>query len=60
MRGLVRSLVTAILILGIGLAIWKMTGGDIGGFFDVIGNVLYTVIDSVANFFANLFSMFTG
>lgn len=60
MRGLIRSIVMLILVVAVGLALWKMTGGDIGGFFDVIGNILYTIIDSISNFFANLFKMFTG
>lgn len=60
MRGLIRTIVTLILVVAVGLALWKLTGGDIGGFFDVIGNVLYTIVDSVSNFFVNLFRMFTG
>jgi hypothetical protein len=58
MRNLLRSTVTAILVLGIALAIWKMTGGDVGGFFDGLGSLLFTIISSVATFFGNLFGMF--
>ena len=60
MRGVLKSFAITVLILGVGLALWKTTGGDVGGFFDTVGNILYTIIDSVANFFINLFSMFFG
>lgn len=60
MRGTLRSIIIIILILGAGLAIWQMSGGDIGGFFDAVGSILYTIIQSVATFFANLFGMFTA
>lgn len=60
MRNLLRTVVMAILVLGIGLAIWRMTGGDIGGFFDMIGTLLFQAIGAVANFFNSLFGMFAG
>lgn len=58
MRGLLRSVVIAILVVGAVLAVWKLSGGDIGGFFDAVGNIVYTILDSVSNFFANVFEMF--
>lgn len=58
MRGLLRTVVVAILIAGAALALWKISGGDIGGFFDAVGSIIYTVLDSVSNFFANVFEMF--
>lgn len=60
MRGLVRSLLIAVLVIGVTLGLWKVSGGDVGGFFDAVGAVLYTIIDSVSNFFANLFAAFFG
>lgn len=58
MKGLLRSLGIVILIAAIGLALWKVSGGDIGSFFDAVGSIIYTILDSVSNFFINVIKMF--
>ncbi len=58
MRGFLRTIVMVLLIGGIALGLWKLSGGDIGGFVDTIGNVFYTIFESLGNFFANFFGMF--
>lgn len=60
MRNLLRTVITAVLVLGIALAIWRMNGGDIGGFLDGIGSLLYQAIDAVGTFFENVFGAFFG
>ena len=60
MRGFVRNLVITVLVLGIALGLWRLIGGDVGGFFNTVGTVIYTVIEAVGNFFFHLFQMFTG
>lgn len=58
MRGTLKTLITVILVTGICLALWKLSGGDVSGFFDTAGSILYSILNSVANFFVNVFKMF--
>jgi hypothetical protein len=58
MRGFVRSAITWILVFGVVLAIWKLFGGDVGGFFEAVWGFVYLIIEGASNIFIEIFKIF--
>lgn len=58
MKGFLRSGITLILVFGIILAVWKLFGGDVGGFFIAVWGVVYMMIEGVSNIFIEIFKIF--
>jgi len=58
MKGILRTLVTGILIFAAALAVWKLFGGDVGGFFEGAWAFLYTIIDAVSNVMVDAWNVF--
>lgn len=58
MKGFIRTLITGVIVFAVVLAIWKMFGGDVGGFFAAVWSFLYAVIDGISNVFVQIFGIF--
>jgi hypothetical protein len=58
MKGFIRTLFTGVIVFAVVLAIWKMFGGDVGGFFAAVWSFLYSVIDGISNVFVQIFGIF--
>lgn len=58
MRGLLRSLIVGIVVFAIALAIWRIFGGDVGGFLEAIWAFLWTIILGVSNVLIEIFKVF--
>lgn len=60
MRGFLRSAIIGLLIFAAVLAIWKVFGGDVGGFFAAIWNAIYIITDGISNVFIQIWEVFFG
>jgi hypothetical protein len=58
MKGLLRSLVFGILVFAAVLAVWKLFGGDVGGFFAAAWTIIYSIIDGISDVFVKIFKLF--
>jgi len=58
MKGLLRSAVFGIIVCAAILAVWKLFGGDVGGFFAAAWGLVYSIINAVSNVFLEIFKIF--
>jgi len=60
MAAWLRNTILTIVFISIGLAIWKIYGGDLGSFFTMIYDVFYTIVDAVSNVIVNAWNGITN
>jgi len=58
MKGFLRSAIVAIVFFAAILAIWKLFGGDVGGFFETVWGFVYMLIEGISNVFIEIFKIF--
>jgi cytochrome b subunit of formate dehydrogenase len=49
MTGWLRNIIVTILLAAVGLAIWKIYGGNVGSFFQTVWDIFYGIVNGVSN-----------
>lgn len=60
MAAWLRNLVFTLIAISVGLAIWKVYGGNLGGFFDMIYGFFYTIVDAASNVIVQAWKAING
>lgn len=58
MKSWLKSLITGIVILAVLLTVWRLFGGDVGGFFVAVWGFVYTIIEGLSTIFMQIGKMF--